>query len=738
MKHPVLFFMLLILAISARLPAYQNPISVPSEWPTAGQPDPRITKFLGYYYLYATKEAGTGNKLRAWRSTDLVNWTLASNDLTPDHSWEHAWAPEVYYHTDGVFYMIHSGPEGDPSIARHRLFTSSWPWGPFSLVNSDFNPSNNIDGSFFRNDDGQLYLFYADGNNPSERGIHYRTMSSPLNPDGTPVYLGNCIVDALPAGHDFEKWTEGPQLFKANGQYYLSYCGNLWNDTTYQSHIARGASIAALSPQDNNPAIVSTTGSYTGTGHNDVFLGPNLQQHYTVYHGLDETGAKPYLYRQLFLDRVDFDDAGRLLVDGGNAPSLTPRPDPDSPDFADYFERATVNPVGHDTWTAYGAGSWGTWYDADYWGLLWGDNRGQGTAWAFQYASPATSEDYVAEYNLKLRELGPTSPYPKYGAVCSFSPTENSGLALFFDQPNSLLAIYAFQDGTGLGAGGGWSNASLPADFNYDYWHTIRVEKEGTAFQIYVDDMLKAERDYAVDIGGGYCGYVLEDCWAEFGYMAFTSQPRTVPNAPSQPVAEVTGTDAIRWSWQDNAADEEGFYVYLASPAGETPLLQATLPENSTSWTADSLDANTSASFQVSAFKTIGGESARTATLTTWTLAKAPARPLRHNVTSQSLTLAISPEDGNSSATTYGLEWTAPVEKTGWVGGDGQIHSAPFFQSRSQWGQLTLEGLTPLERYALRLTAKNGAGRLSGPGPALEFRTLPPCPAGVRLWEGLH
>lgn len=702
--------------------AYQNPINVPSEWPTAGQPDPRITRFLGYYYLYATKEGGTHNKLRAWRSKDLVNWTLISNDLTPDHTWDHAWAPDVYYHSDGIFYMYHSGPEGDPMVTRHRLLTSAYPWGPFTLVDSDFNPTNNIDGSVFRDDDGQLYFVYADGNNPLERGIHIRTMSSPLAADGPPTFLTTCIVDAVPAGHPFERWTEGPQIIKVNNEYYLCYCGNVWNEASYQSHVARGSSLASLTPQINNPTIASFSGNYVGTGHNDVVLGPDLLTHYTVYHGLDETGTKPYLYRQLFLDRVDFDASGNMLVDQGNAPSLTNRPDPSGAQFADYFDRNTLNPTAETRWQQYGPGDWGVWHDPAYWGLMWGDNRGNGPAWSFQYASKATGSDYVAEFNTVLRGLGSSSAYPKYGVTVSFDPISDSGFAIFFDQPNSLLALYAWKDGSPLGTG--WSNAPLPADFNYHYWHTIRVEKSGTTFKVFVDDVLKSTRDDGVDLGGGYCGALLEDAWAEFGYTAFSMPADVLPNAPGNPTVLNVSTNSINWGWQDNATDEDGFSIYLDS-GEEEPVTQVdTKPANTETWLALSLTPNTQYAFQVTATKIGAGESPPTPLLTVWTLAKTPLAVIPGETTAHTIPIQLNAEDGNPATTQYAIRITPDGESERWLSLTGTLTHGPEFQTRAAWSSVQANGLEENTVYHIEAIARNGAAVQTSASPSVSVQTL--------------
>ena len=63
-------------------------------------------------------------------------------------------------------------------------------------------------------------------------------------------------------------------------------------------------------------------GIVTGTGHNSVVASPNGKDLYCVYHGRTKvTGDE----RVVFIDKLEFDDKGRLVVDG---PTTSPQPYP--------------------------------------------------------------------------------------------------------------------------------------------------------------------------------------------------------------------------------------------------------------------------------------------------------------------------------------------------------------------------------------------------------------------------
>src|SRR5690606_14417803 len=91
------------------------------------------------------------------------------------------------------------------------------------------------------------------------------------------------------------------------------------------------------------------------------------------------------------------------------------------------------------------------------------------------------------------------------------------GVTLLSSKHNRLETYFVVN-----GVSQGWMNANLPAGFDHSKWHSIRVEKSGLQFKIYVDNMLKVTRN--VDLGGGKVGYLTEDTHADFAYVAFSNQ----------------------------------------------------------------------------------------------------------------------------------------------------------------------------------------------------------------------
>lgn len=469
--------------LCASASAYRNPLySIDSV--TAA--DPYVMKWLGNYYLYHT------NSYYVFESTDLVNWHNARRWSTRDILGNDSWAPSVIY-SNGVFYMYLSGPQWS-----HTILSATSPQGPFQIVAKDVFPG--IDGDVFRDDDGQLYFATA-----GDSGILYNKMKSPTVLLDPARQLTSCAV-VLP---DEGNWTEGPQMFRINSTYYMTYCGTKWNAPTYQVHAAKGLSIAGLTAQTGNPLIRQTTGDWNAPGHDCVVIGPDLMSYYTVYHVL-RNGAG---YRKIMVDRLWIDSStGNLST---YAPTFSDQPNPTPPTWFDRFERRSIG----EKWLKSGPGNW----FISTTSTLVGDSRGSKT-WARQLAAAQGDDTWATEFNVKLIAKGNTSPTPRFGACIAQGNLGLDGAFVFVDPTQNVLSSYVQQNGVSQE----WKDSSpLPADWNHKVWHTIRiVQSNNGKLQIYLDGMLKITR--SISIKASDVGLVLEDCQAEFGYTAFSN------NQPSE------------------------------------------------------------------------------------------------------------------------------------------------------------------------------------------------------------
>ncbi len=255
-----------------------NPILLDCE-----RPDPFIARFEGRYYLWATHP-----QLLCHSSLNLIDWqsegpTVEAGtfaDLVP-------FAPEVIRYA-GTYYLYTS-----PSGTGHWVLASEKPTGPFRVVKKDL--ARHLDGSPFVDDDGQLYFYWAD-----DRGIMGCRMLDPVTPDQ------DLLVHPTTIG-----WTEGPQIIKEEGLYYLTYCGNHFLSKGYRIYCAVAASpLGPFAPVQEGPLLVHTEGSSVGLGHCSTVKAPDLTYHYLCYHNLNADRS-----RDLNLIPIFFSDGAVQLLD---------------------------------------------------------------------------------------------------------------------------------------------------------------------------------------------------------------------------------------------------------------------------------------------------------------------------------------------------------------------------------------------------------------------------------------
>ncbi len=196
------------------------------------------------------------------------------------------------------------------------------------------------------------------------------------------------------------------------------------------------------------------------------------------------------------------------------------------------------------------------------------------------------------------------------------------------------------------------------------------------------------------------------------------------PAEPTTPGATAIGVDTVTWTWEDNSGDETGFKVFDDPSAVDPVTLQTTTAANIQSWQHDSLSANTQYAFQVSATNTYG-DSAKTGTITAWTLAAQPLIPSVTNATQHTLDVALTTGDGNPAGTEYAIRVDDGLGGNAWVQADGSVGAAPVYQTMSTWDTITVTGLTANTLYGVLGIAHNGEGidsetGLEGHGQTLE------------------
>lgn len=317
---------------------------IPNQWDAYGVGDPFVYRWNGVYYLYvSTKDSESG--VRAWKSTDLVNWEIATGTgLAPGYVSEDpitraAYAPEVMY-LNGKFYMITS-----PAGNGHYVLRADHPEGPFNAITGNFGQS--IDGSFFQDDDEKIYMTRSNSGN-----IRIAQMRS----DWTANTLTLKTLDNTQIGN----WTEGSYILRRHGINYITYTGTHVTSAGYRVgySFSEGSPIANNAyTQDPKNIILSTSPDFNGLGHSATVLGPDLDSYYIVYHNLLNSGGPIRAYS---MNRLLFNGTDMIASNVKRMGNIVP----EMPAFASHQAASELSSVGD-----------------------------------FLLSEPATSEQFTAEWN---------------------------------------------------------------------------------------------------------------------------------------------------------------------------------------------------------------------------------------------------------------------------------------------------------------------------------------------------
>lgn len=277
-------------------------------------PDPFILKDGDTYYLYATTDSTRG--FRVSSSTDLVNWQslgFCAEKGTIFGS-SRFWAPEAY-HYNGKYYLLYST---DEHIA---LAVADSPVGPFVKTKDGYLLEDNcIDGHFFFDDDGSVYLYMAYWAESGEEiwGCKMKADFSGIQPD-TLTQLTSCREDEGGVN-------EGPCVLKYEGKYYLTYSVNGYEMHNYAVRLA--VSDSPLGTYTGRGTILQKSGSIVGTGHHSFITSPDGSELFIAYHCHYSTTQ--IHNRRLCIDRCKFvktDEGYTISVYG---PTATAQPYPAS------------------------------------------------------------------------------------------------------------------------------------------------------------------------------------------------------------------------------------------------------------------------------------------------------------------------------------------------------------------------------------------------------------------------
>lgn len=313
---------------------FTNAIRVPTIGGQKEAADPFVFRFNGKYYLYCTTG---GAYLRGYVSEDLVSWDPVQAEGLPlgyvysyslDETGHHPdsqspWAPEVTY-INGHFYLITS-PSGD----GHYILESEKPEGPFRRLSA--NLGNSIDGDFFVENDGNVFVLRADS---SAIVIHHLN-SAMTDFENLP---GVDVTDQTLLPCHIGGWNEGPFVLRRNGASYCTYTGTHFLSPGYRvdyAYAPKGAPVyKASSWTREDTVLLSTIPTYRGLGHSMTTLGPDMDSYYIVYHNIELDST-----RYFNIARLSFNGSEMIANDVERNDNFVPT----LPDFSLYGSEQFVD-----------------------------------------------------------------------------------------------------------------------------------------------------------------------------------------------------------------------------------------------------------------------------------------------------------------------------------------------------------------------------------------------------------
>ena len=278
--------------------------------------DPFVLLDNGVYYSYGTH---SDNGIQVYSSNDLKTWRYAGLALSKNNTNETRWfwAPEVY-HIGDKYYMYYS--------ANEHLYValSDSPTGPFiqhgpMMMWNTLASEKCIDSSVFFDDDGKAWMFFVrfnDGNCIWQVQLE-DDYATPI-----PSTLKKCINVTDAWENIWPRVTEGPNVVKHNGVYYLTYSANSYESQDYAVGYATATSLSGPWNKYSGNPILRRYGGLVGTGHHTLFddKDGNLKMAFHAHNS--QTSIHP---RRTYIADMKFTDDGVLQVVDGTM--ITPRSD---------------------------------------------------------------------------------------------------------------------------------------------------------------------------------------------------------------------------------------------------------------------------------------------------------------------------------------------------------------------------------------------------------------------------
>ncbi len=469
MKTIILFILLITTTF---LFAVNNPMSYQN-----ALFDSDAMKYNGEYYFSGNFMAGD-----MLVSRDLRNWGWRTHVFSYNNSWHTSGgdndihAPHLRYHNGIFHYYAHLGVHTGQDGIVHATNNYS-PTGTYIEPNTSSPFSQWIDSDTFKDDDG-TFTFYSTEITSGEERIYSRPMSDLFN-----VGSRTELID--PANYwEYGNINEASKVFKYRNRYYMLYNGNLGSDAPYDYAI--GCIDASNPTAFNDTPNANTSGKYTSPvlrktimngGNNEISRcgqpwvvdGPNGFEKWVGYFARydDISSGRIWLAEGNFIDRLYF-NGHTLYADGPtHGGSSGYHPPPAHPEYLGLFNGSDG---GLPSELTYGAGTWNI-VDKEL-------RQTDSSSFRNVIINTNKADNFLVEANIKFLNSSST----RAGIV--LFKDGNDWLRVGLDDSANRWYYERNNDGSYDTA-----NYALPAGFNFQVYHKIRLQKNGNTVDIRIDDI---------------------------------------------------------------------------------------------------------------------------------------------------------------------------------------------------------------------------------------------------------
>lgn len=494
MKQDITVIILLSIALWAAPPleAMDNPVSYEDRIN-----DCDVIKYNGEYYI-------TGNWLGGdmFRSRNLTDW----GERTHIFSWNNSWHvqrnanPDMDIHgthiayDNGQFHLYAhlDTPAGNLLGIVHAV--SNHAMGPYTEPADAPFAADTIDVKTFRDEDGRLYFYSTRFGGVSGNHNDYRTMQdySTFTSGYTTLIwpTGGWEIDPqLPEFSYGPTINEAPFVFKYRSKYYMLYNANHTGDTSYAIGCAMADAPSGFSNAGKLPGPVLGKTNYT-IGSNSFAIytlgqpwmveGLNGFEKWIGYFAIDENERSEG--RTQRIDRIHFLDR-KLYIDGPTN-RYTPgyHPGPAEPQLRSLFYLPD-GPMPSADWIPTSPNN-----NPGIWQISSGQAfQSSQSCFGFNLVNRDPAAHYLFEANVKMPQ--PRDSEDKAGVVAYYKDSSNwviigldRSLGYGADNWYCHIATDTFNGVVASGRFGG--------RLNYGAYHKIRVERNGTIFRVWIDDVL--------------------------------------------------------------------------------------------------------------------------------------------------------------------------------------------------------------------------------------------------------